>query len=183
MTGEQEPIRYLSADDILAMHELVVEVNDDTVAGVASPGDVEYVADTVREGHFGQAPESTHETAYQLLRLLVANHPFVDGNKRTALMAVRIFYVLNGLAFDYDRRIKEILKELATDEAAVAAETVLSYFRTHTEPLSPEYRATIERWLTRIEVGDHPSESVKASDTDGQEDEPNDYDDSTPTGG
>nr|WP_303648833.1 Fic family protein [Haloarchaeobius litoreus] len=32
------------------------------------------------------------------MRLIAANHPFVDGNKRTALMSTRIFYALNGPA-------------------------------------------------------------------------------------
>jgi death-on-curing protein len=182
MTPDSEPIDYLSADDILAIHELIVESNDDTTAGVSSRGDIEYTVDAVREGQFGQAPESIHETAYQLLRLLVANHPFVDGNKRTALMAVRVFYALNGLTFDYDQQIKETLKELATDETAVKAETVVSYVRTHTEPLEPEYQATIELWLARIESGGRPPGGVTLGDTSGQNDEPNGYDDSTPTG-
>jgi len=37
------------------------------------------------EGRFGSSPETIHEKACNLLRLLVANHPFVDTNKRTAL--------------------------------------------------------------------------------------------------
>lgn len=66
-------------------------------------------------------------------------------------MSVRIFYALNGLEFDYDREIKEILKGLATDEANVTEDVVLSYLREHTEPRAPEYRTTIKLWLTRIE--------------------------------
>mgnify|MGYP006301207277 CR=1 FL=1 len=179
MGEDAESTRYLSADDILTMHELIVESNDDTEPGVSSRGDVEYAVDAIREGHFGQAPESVHEKAYQLLRLLAANHPFVDGNKRTALMSVRIFYALNGLEFGYDRRIKEILKELATDEAAVEADTVLSYFRGHTEPISPEYRATIELWLSRIDMNAGLPDDVDLDATQEDTGEPNGYDDST----
>lgn len=50
-------------------------------------------------------------------------------------MSVRVFHALNELEFDYDRRIKEVLKELATDETAVESDTVMSYFR--------EYRTTL----------------------------------------
>ena len=78
-----------------------------------------YAVAHIQEGHFGHVPESLHEKAFQQLRLIAANHPFVDGNKRTELMSTRIFYALNGLRFDYDRTIKEILKALATDEASV----------------------------------------------------------------
>lgn len=65
------------------------------------------------------SPSRRSVKAYQLLRLIAANHPFVDGNKRTALMSTRIFYALNDRRFDYDREIKEILKALATDQQGV----------------------------------------------------------------
>ncbi|MDL0126091.1 type II toxin-antitoxin system death-on-curing family toxin [Halobacterium salinarum] len=119
MDADPESISYLSAADIRDIHELIVESNAETTAGVASPGDIEYTVEHIQEGHFGQVPESLHEKAFQLLRLTAANHPFVDGNKRTALMSTRIFYALNGRRFDYDREVKEILKALATDEGSV----------------------------------------------------------------
>lgn len=37
-----------------------------------------------------------HSKAAALLHSLARNHPFVDGNKRTALLAVTLFYGLNG---------------------------------------------------------------------------------------
>jgi death-on-curing protein len=182
MSEESDSVNYLSTDDILAIHELIVESNEDTEPGIPSPGDVAYAVEHVREGHFGQVPESLHEKAYQLLRLLAANHPFVDGNKRTALMSVRIFYALNGLKFDYDREVKAILKELATDEADVSEGTVLSYLREHTEPLAPEYAATIELWFSRIEDVDALPTEVNPEDFEGQsEDEPNGYDGDSPS--
>ena len=42
------------------------------------------------------------------------------------------------------------MKNLATDETDVEKETVLSHLQGHTESLEPEYRATIELWLSRI---------------------------------
>ncbi|WP_254921842.1 Fic family protein [Halorubrum ezzemoulense] len=41
--------------------------------------------DDTEAGSFGSAPETIHKKPYHLVRLLVANHPFVDANKRTAL--------------------------------------------------------------------------------------------------
>ncbi|ELZ78901.1 type II toxin-antitoxin system death-on-curing family toxin [Haloferax volcanii] len=180
MGEESESVSYLSADDICDIHELIVESNAETTAGVASPGDIEYTVEHIQEGHFGQFPKSLHEKAFQLLRLIAANHPFVDGNKRTALMSTRIFYALNGCRFDYDREIKEILKALATDESSVEADDVITYLRAHTEPLAPEYEATINLWLARIEGTDQlPTEH----DTVEQDTyEPNDYDDDAHSG-
>jgi len=175
MDEEPESISYLSADDIRDIHELIVESNTDTAVGISSAGDIEYTVEHIQEGHFGQVPESLHAKAFQLLRLIAANHPFVDGNKRTALMSTRIFYALNGCRFDYDREIKEILKELATDEASVDDDGVIEYLRAHTEPLAPEYEATISLWLARIEGTDQVSTE---NYTGNQEpNEPNDYDD------
>lgn len=177
MCEDSESISYLSADDIQAIHELTVEASAETTAGVASPGDIEYAVEHVQEGQFGQGPESLHEKAFQLLRLIAASHPFVDGNKRTALMSTRIFYALNGLRFDYDREIKEILKALATDESSVDADDVLAYLRAHTEPLAPEYEATINLWLARIEGTDQLPSNPKLDTGDDERHEPNDYDD------
>jgi len=177
MDEEPESISYLSAADIRDIHELIVESNADTTAGISSPGDIEYTVEHIQEGHLSQVPESLHEKAFQLLRLIAANHPFVDGNKRTALMSTRIFYALNGCRFDYDREIKEILKSLATDESSVDVDDVLAYLRAHTEPLAPEYEATINLWLSRIERIDQLPSDPKLDTGDDEQHEPNDYDD------
>lgn len=175
MGEESESVRYLSANDIHDIHELIVESNADTTAGVSSPGDIEYAVAHIQEGHFGHVPGSLHEKAFQLLRLIAANHPFVDGNKRTALMSTRIFYALNGLRFDYDQTIKEILKELATDEASVDDNEVIDYLREHTEPLVPEYEATINLWLSRIDGADELPRDHENEASDDDTHEPNDY--------
>lgn len=177
MSEEPVTVNYLSTDDILAIHELIVESNDETEAGVSSPGDIDYAVEYVREGHFGHVPESIHEKAFQLLRLIAANHPFVDGNKRTALMSVRIFYALNGLKFDYGREIKDVLKRLATDEADVDAEKIRTYLCENTHSLEPEYDATVQLWLAHI--GTAGSRSADIGSESGNR--PNDYDNRDPS--
>jgi death-on-curing protein len=44
-----------------------------------------------------------HSKAAVLMDSLIRNHPFVDGNKRTALLSVTAFYGLNGLGLDGDQ--------------------------------------------------------------------------------
>ncbi|MFD1647999.1 hypothetical protein [Haloarchaeobius litoreus] len=61
MDEESESISYLSAADIRDIHELIVESNAVTTAGISSPGDIEYAVEHIQEGHFGQVPESLHE--------------------------------------------------------------------------------------------------------------------------
>ncbi|WP_433632749.1 type II toxin-antitoxin system death-on-curing family toxin [Halomicrococcus sp. NG-SE-24] len=171
MSGPDEEFEYLAVADILTIHEVIVETNAETEPGVSAAGDVEYAVEYVCEGHFDQKPETLHEKAFQLMRLLVANHPFVDGNKRTALASAVSFYALNGYDLDYGPEIKDILKRLATDETAVAESDVLKYLRETTTELPDEYDATYQLWLDRIGSGLSKSENS----------EQNDYERSEPT--
>jgi len=78
------------------------------------------------------------------MRLLVANHPFVDANKRTALNTVTVFYFLNGHRFAYDDETRSVLKQFGTDERTVSEEETVEYLRAHTEPL--DLVGEIEQW-------------------------------------
>lgn len=56
-------------------------------------------------------------------------HPFVDGNKRTALRTVVVFSMLNGYTFDYGDEIRALLGSFATDASSVDTDTAVIYFR------------------------------------------------------
>jgi death-on-curing protein len=155
---------YPSVRDVIALHEDIVAEYPETDAGVRDRGDVEFALDYVQQGTFGTVPDTIHEKAFHLLRLLVANHPFVDGNKRTALNTVVVFYVLNGYRFEYDAEIRAILKEFGTDETAVDEADVIDYLETHAEPI--DLRAELSTWreelleygLDRL-TGDHSDQN------------------------
>lgn len=139
-----DPFWYPSVEDVLDIHEDIVSEYADTSPGIHSRGDVEFALEYVSEGSFGSVPETIHAKAFHLLRLLVANHPFVDANKRTALNTVVVFYFLNGYRFAYDREIRTILKRFGTDERTVGEADVDEYLRTHTEEL--DLAGEIGRW-------------------------------------
>lgn len=123
---------YPTADDIHVTHARIVARDDDTEAGVRTPDAVESALVYVSEGYFGKAPGTIHEKAAHLTRLLASEHPYVDGNKRTALAAAVLLYTYNGYAFDYeDAEIRRILKQFATDESAVDMDAVVAYFEAH----------------------------------------------------
>lgn len=109
---------------MLDIHADIVSEYSVTSAGVRNEGDIEYALQFVREGSFG--------------------HPFVDGNKRTALNTVVVFYLLNGYRFDYDAEIRTVLKRFGTDAAAVDTERTVEYLRTHTEEI--DLREVVEGW-------------------------------------
>lgn len=97
-------------------------------------------------------------------------------------MSVRIFYALNQLDFEYDRSIKDVLKELATDEATVEKDSVIDYLQKNTEPLALEYVATINLWMSRIEESEQLPSSLEPDNDEPSDHEPNDYADSTRRG-
>jgi death-on-curing protein len=120
---------YPSTEVVLDLHEQIVEEGDNTESGVRSAAAVDSALQYVSEGFFGEVPETIHRKSVHLMRLLVADHPFVDGNKRTALRTVVVFYMMNGYTFDYGDEIRTLLHQFATDEAAVDVDTAVVYFR------------------------------------------------------
>jgi len=139
---------YPSLGDVVAIHSDIVAEYSDTPAGVRNRGDIEFTLNYIEAGSFGSAPETIHEKAYHLLRLLVANHPFVDANKRTALNVTVVFYFLNGYRVEYDDEIRTILKGFGTDEAAVDEVDTTGYLRSHTEEL--DLAGEIEEWRDEL---------------------------------
>ena len=124
---------YPTVDDILSIHQDIISEDSQAEAGVRSPESIKSALTYISVGYFNKIPRSIHSKAAHLLRLLVAELPFVDGNKRTALNTVVVFYDLNGYDFDYDdRQIRRILKQFATDSEAVEMEEVIAYFRANT---------------------------------------------------
>jgi len=156
---------YPSVEDVLDIHEEIISEYSDTNSGVQSRGDIAFAPEYVSEGSFGSVPETIHETAFHLLRLLVANHSFVDGNKRTALNTTTVFYLLNGYQFEYDDEIREILTKFGTDEKAVDEDDVLEYLRAHTTEV--DLNEVVDRWrgdLVEYGLGQLSDESSDPND-------------------
>ena len=160
-----DSVWYPSVADVIAIHDDIVSEYTDTHRGVRNRGDIEFAINYVEHGSFGAAPETIHEKAFHLMRLLVANHPFVDANKRTALNTTVVFYFLNGYRFAYDTEIKTLLKRFGTDEQAVDDRETISYLRSHTEQL--DLAGEIETWrddLVRYGVDQLTGDSSEPND-------------------
>jgi death-on-curing protein len=153
---------YPSVDDVLNIHEDIVSEYPDTSPGVRNSGDVEFALEFISQGSFGEVPDTIHEKAFHLLRLLVANHPFVDANKRTALNTAVVFYLLNGYRFEYDDEIGGILKQFGTDETTVDEVDVLEYLRTNTADV--DLNEVIAEW--RIDLVEYGLDQLSDDVTD-----------------
>jgi death-on-curing protein len=84
---------YLTAEDVLPVADLAV---DDQVVVVRDAGLLESAAHRPAAAMFGQeAYSDLFDKAAALLQSLAINHPFVDGNKRTAWTSCAVFLALN----------------------------------------------------------------------------------------
>ncbi|SFR90079.1 death-on-curing family protein [Halomicrobium zhouii] len=135
-----DDVEYPSVELVLDLHEQVVAEGETTESGVRSADSIESALQYVSEGFFGEVPATVHEKAVHLVRLLVADHPFVDGNKRTALRTVVVLCMLNGHTFEYGDEMRALLHRFATEEAEVDVEMAVIYFRAcarHNEEIDP----------------------------------------------
>lgn len=124
----RDEFRYPTTADLLGIHEDIVAEYPGTTPGVEDAGRLDFALDYVADGHFGEAPETVHEKAFHLLRLLVVNHWFADANKRTALNATWLFYALNGYEFDYGEDLRSMLKLLSVREGLLDPAATADYF-------------------------------------------------------
>lgn len=82
---------------------------------------------------YAEPPPDLADLAAALAHGLARNHPFVDGNKRTAYVACRTFLALNGagLAADSEDKYQTFL---ALADGRLPAEAFASWLREHLRP-------------------------------------------------
>lgn len=92
--------RYLSPEQIQWIHRRVIE----TTGGSPRVRDLNLVQSSAVRPSAGAGKRDTYRTlpekAAALLESLILYHPFVDGNKRSALVAAGIFLERNGWKLD-----------------------------------------------------------------------------------
>jgi death-on-curing protein len=93
-------IRYLSSNEVLLIHDHAIGEFGGSF-GLMSPGQLEASIAVPRQTMFGEElyPDLLSKAAI-LFYLLVKNHAFVDGNKRTAALALIEFLERNGYTLD-----------------------------------------------------------------------------------
>lgn len=82
---------YLTLPEVLAMHADQIERYGGS-PGVRDPGILEAALFRPQTGYYTDLIEE----AAALWESLAQNHPFIDGNKRTAFAATYTFLVING---------------------------------------------------------------------------------------
>src|SRR5438132_11304197 len=87
---------YPSVEQVERVHERVLDVTGGE-RGELSRANLEYVLDAVKEmGEELEIRNALKKKPAFLLYNLISQHPFVNGNKRTAFELVKLFLRLNG---------------------------------------------------------------------------------------
>lgn len=94
--------RFLALDEVLALHADQIH----RYGGTPGLRDLGLLQSAIAMPQTAFEDEFLHGTLFEMaaayLFHLARNHPFVDGNKRTALMCALVFLGLNGQRLDAD---------------------------------------------------------------------------------
>lgn len=88
---------FLSVAEVLAIHHLQIEEYGGS-HGIRDRGLLESAVFRPQIGYYNDI----REEAAALMESLANNHPFLDGNKRTAFASVHTFLLVNGYDLDVD---------------------------------------------------------------------------------
>lgn len=152
-TDDSNDYWYPTVEEIIDVHDAIIAEDPDGQPGIEDRDRIQFAIDYVKYGSMGERPETVHEKAFTLLRLIASNHWFVDGNKRTALNTTNLFYLFNGYDLDYGEDLRAMLKLLAVRETIIDRQAAIHYFADHTSPVDLGTltellgRLAIARWI------------------------------------
>lgn len=84
--------KYLGVEDVLAFHQLQLSYHGGA-PGIRDMGLVEAALFRPQTGYY----KDVLEEASALWESFLMNHPFVDGNKRTAFNVMHVFLLINNI--------------------------------------------------------------------------------------
>ena len=127
-------MKYLYPNQVLFIHQKVIEASGGA-GGVRDQGLLESAVYRPQASFGGEDLYPSLVTKVAAMTHSIAkNHPFVDGNKRTAYEAMRIMLKLNGhdIHANEDEKFK-LMIELA--ESKITEDSLADWLEQHTKPL------------------------------------------------
>lgn len=102
-------------------------------AGVRDRGLLESALDRPKNTHAYMPDASIFDMAAALCVGVSKNHAFVDGNKRTALLATNAFLFLNGWNFDPEQR-EEVETMVGVASGEIAEDALAEWLEANSRP-------------------------------------------------
>jgi death-on-curing protein len=131
MTGRIEPV-WLEPRVALAIHDRQLAEHGGGT-GVRDAGALDSaLARPVNRWSYGEDDLCALAAAFAFG--VARNHPFVDGNKRTAWVLARSFLRLNGMSISHDRQ-DAIRTVFALAAGELSEEELADWFREHIAPI------------------------------------------------
>lgn len=128
-----EPV-WIRTDSALTMHEEAL-VSHGGPEGVRDLGLLESaLARPKNLFHYSEDSSSLGRLAAAYAKGIVANHPFVDGNKRTAFVVSVTFLRLNGVRLTASKE-ERVLTFWNLADGSLSEEQLGAWFERNTEPL------------------------------------------------
>ena len=121
---------HLSPQEILYLHHRLVASTGGTHS-VRNVGLLESALAAAQQTFGGQPLHATKwDQAAALMRNLIQNHPFIDGNKRTAVSAAGIFLKMNGPALMAEQQ-ELVAFTLRAAQKEISLEDIAAWFQAH----------------------------------------------------
>lgn len=113
-------MHYLSVEEILRLHFQVIKDFGGS-HGVRDESRLKPLVDVPRQAVFGQEQyPGIFEKAAVYLRNIIGDHPFIDGNKRTAVTVCGIFLMRNGYKLTVSpKELEDFAVQVATQKLDV----------------------------------------------------------------
>ncbi len=110
-----DDLTFLDLDDVLAIHEEQVA----RFGGAAGVRDAGLLESAVAQPQASFGGDYVHRDLFEMAAAyafhIAQNQPFLDGNKRTGLVAALVFLDLNGVCLDHpSERLYQAMMDLAT---------------------------------------------------------------------
>lgn len=122
---------WLSRDIVLAIHDEQL-ARHGGAAGLRDAGLLDSaLARPLNHAAYGEPDPAEIGAIYALA--IARNHPFIDGNKRTAFMSLVLFMALNGLAFD-PPEVEATMTTLAMAAGDLPDDAFIAWVRRHAKP-------------------------------------------------
>ena len=147
--------KYITVDTILILHSIIKEhFHEDTTNGKIDRNKIQSIIDKPRQEFGGQEIYTTiYEKAACLLEAFCREHIFADGNKRTAVLAMFTFLIVNkyniALPFSTVKYTVEITTRLEQNPEEIDAliKDISKWIEKRSSTSSNGYRKKLARYV------------------------------------
>lgn len=118
-------------DEIIALHSRVLAELGGGARGIRDRGLIAASVGRISSGwEGGEFYPGLFDKAAALLESIIRNHPFIDGNKRTALLAAGTLLELNGWQLSFDK-VEAVNFALGVESKQLDHRQIVTWLREH----------------------------------------------------